>query len=198
MIKLLYGNFDVEIKCILIKITMNRSDFNEQSNAYQSGLTCLSMICRHYGRYIDLTATSPQKISLEESLQQVSNKAGELGLSSVIGYLPVAKLSKVTLPCILYWENKYFVVLRKVKHKSYYIADPIKGITKYNEADMKRYWICSRQNNDEKGIAIFVKPTEDLYKQSNAINHTSHSSHIMRCVKKIILWIKNNFKFYML
>lgn len=187
MIKLLYGNFDVEIKCILIKITMNRSDFIEQSNAYQSGLTCLSMICRHYGRYIDLTATSPQKISLDESLQQVSNKAGELGLSSVIGYLPVAKLSKVTLPCILYWENKYFVVLRKVKHKSYYIADPIKGITKYNEADMKRYWICSRQEDyEDKGRAIFIKPSDEFYSQAEAQNQLIKENSIWRYIKNLL------------
>ena len=88
---------------------MNRFDFIEQSNAYQSGLTCLSMICRHYGRYIDLKATSTQEMSPEESLQQVSNQAEKLGLSSIIGYLPVAKLSKVTLPCILYWDNKWFI-----------------------------------------------------------------------------------------
>lgn len=169
---------------------MNRFDFIEQSNAYQSGLTCLSMICRHYGRYIDLTATTTQEMSIEESLQQVSNKAGKLGLSSVIGYLPVAKLSKVTLPCILYWDNKYYVVLRKVKRNCYYINDPNKGLIRYNEADIKRHWINSRQNNQEKGIAIFVKPTEEFYKQSDAINHTSHSSHIMRCVMKIILWVK--------
>lgn len=190
MIKLLYGNFDVEIKCILIKITMNRFDFIEQSNAYQSGLTCLSMICRHYGRYIDLTATSPQKISLEESLQQVSNKAGELGLSSVIGYLPVAKLSKVTLPCILYWENKYFVVLRKVKHKSYYIADPIKGITKYNEADMKRYWICSRYDNEEKGTAIFIKPSDEFYEQAEAQDQLIQENSIWRYIKHLFSWKK--------
>ena len=101
---------------------MNRFASIEQSSAYQSGLTCLLMICRHYGRYIDLTATTTQKMSIEESLQQVSNKAEKLGLSSVIGYLPVAKLSKVTLPCILYWDNKYYVVLRKVKHNCYYIV----------------------------------------------------------------------------
>ncbi|MBR5491589.1 MAG: hypothetical protein IKV77_00490 [Alistipes sp.] len=177
---------------------MNRFNFIKQCSSYQSGLTCLSMICRYYGRHIDLKATSTKEMSLEESLQQVSNQAEKLGLSSVIGYLPVAKLSKVTLPCILYWDNEYYVVLRKVKRNCYYINDPIKGLIRYSEADIKQHWIDSRQNNDEKGIAIFVKPTEDFYKQSNAINHTSHSSHIMRCVKKIILWIKNNFKFYML
>lgn len=188
MIKLLYGNFDIEIKCILIKITMNRFDFIEQSNAYQSGLTCLSMICRHYGRYIDLKATSTQEMSPEASLQQVSNQAEKLGLSSVIGYLPVAKLSKVTLPCILYWDNKYYVVLSKVKRKSYYIADPIKGITKYNEADMKRHWICSRQDNEEKGAAIFIKSSDEFYKQAEAQDQLTQENSIWGYIKRVLLW----------
>ena len=169
---------------------MNRFDFIEQSNAYQSGLTCLSMICRDYGRYIDLKATSTQEMSPEESLQQVSNQAEKLGLSSIIGYLPVAKLSKVTLPCILYWDNKYYVVLSKVKRKSYYIADPIKGITKYNEADMKRHWICSRQDNEEKGAAIFIKPSDEFYKQAEAQDQLTQENSIWRYIKHLFSWKK--------
>lgn len=186
MIKLLYGNFDVEIKCILIKITMNRFDFIEQSNAYQSGLTCLSMICRHYGRYIDLTATTTQEMSIEESLLQIFNKAEKLGLNSIIGYLPLAKLGKITLPCILYWDNKYYVVLRKVKRKSYYIADPIKGITKYNEADMKRHWICFRYDNEEKGTAIFIKPSDEFYEQAEAQDQLIQENSIWRYIKNLV------------
>lgn len=169
---------------------MNRFDFIEQSNAYQSGLTCLSMICRYYGRHIDLKATSTKEMSLEESLQQVSNEAEKLGLSSVIGYLPVAKLSKVTLPCLLYWDNEYYVVLRKVKHKYYYIADPIKGLIKYSETDIKRHWICMRQDNEEKGIAIFLKTSDVFYKQAKVLNEFQVENHILRYIKRILSWGK--------
>ena len=96
---------------------MNRFDYIEQSSSYQSGLTCLSIICHHYGRHINLTTTSNQEMSPEESLQQVSNKAGKLGLNSVIGYLPVTKLSRITVPCILYWDNEYFVGAHSHSHK---------------------------------------------------------------------------------
>lgn len=167
---------------------MNRFDSIEQSSIYQSGLTCLSMICRYYGRHIDLKATSTKEMSLEESLQQVSNKAGDLGLSSVIGYLPVAKLSKVTLPCLLYWENKYYVILRKVKRNCYYINDPNKGLIRYNEADIKQHWINSRQNNQEKGITIFVKPTEEFYKQAEVHNQIIKENSIWRYIKHLFSW----------
>ena len=100
---------------------MNRFDFIERSSACQSGLTCLSMICRYYGRHVNLTASSSHYKSVEESLEQVSSNAEKLGLSSVIGYLPVTKLSKVTLPCLMYWDDKYYVILHKVKFNTYYV-----------------------------------------------------------------------------
>ena len=134
-------------------------------------------------------------MSPEESLQQVSNNAGELGLNSVIGYLPVAKLSRITPPCILYWENQYYVVLRKIKRKSYYITDPIQGITKYNEADMKRLWICSRQeDSEENGRAIFIKPSDKFYKQSEAHNQLINENSIWRYIKNLVCGKNKIFK----
>lgn len=165
---------------------MNRFGFIERSSAHHSGLTCLSMICRHYNRQIDLTATSTQEMSLTENLLLVSNKAEELGLSSVIGYLPIAKCSKITLPCILYWDNEYYVILRKVKHKSYYIADPIKGFIKYNETDMRIHWICSREDNEEKGTAIFIKPTDEFYRQAEARNQLIKENSIWKYIKNLL------------
>ena len=76
------------------------------------------MICRYYGRHVELATM----LRVEESLQEVSNNAEKLGLNCIIGYLPLKKLGKVTLPCLLYWDNEYYVVLRRVKHKSYYIT----------------------------------------------------------------------------
>ena len=167
---------------------MNRFDFIEQSIINQSGLTCLSMICRYYGRHVNLTATSSQLKSVKDSLEQVSNNAEKLGLSSVIGYLPVSKLSKITLPCLLYWENEYFVVLRKVKRKYYYIADPIEGLIYYNEVDMKLHWICSRQDKEEKGIAIFIKPSDEIYRQAEAQNQLIKDNSIWRYIKHLFFW----------
>ena len=157
----------------------------KQTSACQSGLICLSMICRYYGRHVELATM----LSVEDSLQEVSNNAEKLGLNSIIGYLPLKKLGKVTLPCLLYWDNEYYVVLRRVKHKSYYIADPRKGATKYNETDMKRHWICSRQeDNEEKGRAIFLKPSDEFYKQAEVHNQIIKENSIWRYIQHLFSW----------
>lgn len=165
---------------------MNRFDSIEQSSIYQSGLTCLSMICRYYGRHIDLKATSTKEMSLEESLQQVSNKAGDLGLSSVIGYLPVAKLSKVTLPCLMYWDDKYYAILHKVKFNTYYVADPTKGLIKYSQAEVKQHCVNSHIANEEKVLAVFIKPTDEFYKQAEAQNQLIKENSIWRYIKHLL------------
>jgi len=125
-------------------------------------------------------------LSVEDSLQEVSNNAEKLGLNSIIGYLPLAKLGKVTLPCLLYWDDEYYVVLRKVKRNVYYIADPRKGFTKCKETDMKRHWICSCQDNDEKGAAIFIKPSDEFYRQAEAQNQLIKENPIKRYFKNLL------------
>lgn len=154
----------------------------KQTSACQSGLICLSMICRYYGRHVELATM----LSVEDSLQEVSNNAEKLGLNSIIGYLPLAKLGKVTLPCLLYWDDEYYVVLRKVKRNVYYIADPRKGFTKCKETDMKRHWICSCQDNDEKGAAIFTKPSDEFYRQAEAQNQLIKENPIKRYFKNLL------------
>lgn len=165
---------------------MDRFGFIKHSNICQSGLTCLSMICRYYDRQVDLPAIFSQAMSVEESLQEITDNAGKLGLSSVVGYLPLAKLSKVTLPCLLYWDNEYYVVLRKVKHGSYYIADPVKGLIKCSEIDVKQHWSRSQDNNEEKGIAVFIKTTEEFYKQAEKQNQLIKENPIRRYIKYLL------------
>lgn len=169
---------------------MNRFDFIERSSVCQSGLTCLSMICRYYGRQVNLTASSSHYKSVEESLDQVSSNAEKLGLSCVVGYLPLAKLSKVTLPCLIYWDDKYYVILHKVKFNTYYVADPTKGLIKYNQAEVKRYCVNSHITNEDKIVAVFIKPTDEFYKQAEAQNQLIKGNSIWRYIKHLFSWEK--------
>ena len=68
------------------------------------------------------------------------------------------------LPCILHWNQNHFVVLYKVKKgKKFYVADPGKGLVKYNLEEFKNHWISTRSNGEEKGIAMFLEPTPAFY-----------------------------------
>lgn len=94
----------------------------------------------------------------------ISEAANEIGLHSVCTRATVEELSKVSLPCILHWNQNHFVVLYKVKRgKKFYIADPGKGLITYNIDEFKSHWISTRSNGEEKGVAMFLQTTPLFY-----------------------------------
>lgn len=56
------------------------------------------------------------------------------------------------------------MVLYKVKKgRKFYVADPAKGLVKYNIEEFKNHCISTRSNGEEKGIAMFLEPTPVFY-----------------------------------
>ena len=109
----------------------------KQYDSMQCGMVCLQMVSEHYG-------------------QTHSVKKYPFFVHRELSYLP--------LPCILHWNQNHFVVLYKVKKgKKFYVADPGKGLVKYNLEEFKIHWISTRSNGEEKGIAMFLEPTPVFY-----------------------------------
>ena len=58
------------------------------------------------------------------------------------------------------------MVLYKVKkRKTFYIADPAKGLVKYNLEEFKKHWVSTQSDGEEKGIAMFLEPTPAFYEK---------------------------------
>ena len=56
--------------------------------------------------------------------------------------------------------------LHKVKKEmKFYIADPAKGLVKYNLEEFKKHWISTQSGGEEKGIAMFLEPTPAFYEK---------------------------------
>lgn len=131
----------------------------------QCGIACLAMICRYYGKNLSLARLSEICPVTHEgvSLLSISDAAEQLGLQTVCGYLSDKELSKATLPCILHWNQNHFVVLYRIKNGTYYIADPGKGLRRYDQAEFESYWICMQHENERKGVVMLAKATERFY-----------------------------------
>ena len=130
------------------------------------GITCLQMVCKHFGREISLRTLSKLCVATSEgvSMLGVNEAANKLGLRTMCARTDFDTLSKATLPCVLHWDQNHFVVLYKVKKgKKFYVADPGKGLVKYNLEEFKSHWISTRSNGEEKGIAMFLEPTPAFY-----------------------------------
>lgn len=91
-----------------------------QLDAMDCGPTCLRMIAKHYGRhYTAQTLRERSQISREGvSMLGISEAAEMLGFRTVGVRLSILKLvEEVTLPAIIHWNQKHFVVLYSVEER---------------------------------------------------------------------------------
>lgn len=144
----------------------------------QCGIASLAMVCYHFGLHCPIVRMAELCPATTEgvSLQGLSETAKKLGLEAICVKSTIESLEDGPLPAILYWDQKHFVVLYKVKNgKKFYVADPAKGNCKYSINDMEKYWININSNNLGKGIAMFLKPS----KKFNDIKHQYNSQDVV-------------------
>ena len=140
-----------------------------QRDAMQCGVACLAMISCHLGKKISLTEVSNycHARTTGVSLKSISDGAKAIGLNSWASCISVDKLSHGDKPCILHWNQKHFVVLYKVKDgKVFYVADPGKGLIRYNREEFERHWVSTKGNGQHMGIAMFFEPTSGFYEKN--------------------------------
>ena len=140
----------------------------KQADSMQCGAACLTMICRFYGnhiKYTDVTQICVATISgiTVEGIEKAAKRIGFLANSYLV---TIQSLSKINNPSILHWNQNHFVVLYKVKKgKTFYIADPGKGLIKYTLEEFKKHWVSTESEGEEKGIAMFLEPTPAFYEK---------------------------------
>ena len=155
---------------ICIKTRDMKFPFYRQLDGMDCGPTCLRMIARYYGKKF-----SVQQLRENSYIQRtgvnllgISEAAESIGLRTTGIRTTIDKLKQQSkLPCILHWNQMHFVVLYKIeraKGKTYFhIADPSYGLLKYEEEELKKCWISTRQGGVEKGIAMLVETTPQFY-----------------------------------
>ncbi len=137
----------------------------------QCGLACLQMICDFFGTNYSLETISRYCFATTEgtSLRSINEAALKLGFHTIIGKVTVSQLKEASLPCILYWNQKHFIILYDIKRRKkksiYDIADPSKGLLKYTEEEFEENWLNTFVKNEEAGIALFLQPTPAFYEK---------------------------------
>ena len=144
---------------------MKHIRFLHQYDSMQCGITCLQMICEYYGKRYSLSFLEKLCTPTTEgiSLLGLSKAANYLGFDTICTQIDITNLSKYPLPCILHWNQNHFVILYKIRRdKRFYIADPSKGLIKYNLEEFKSHWISTRLKDKEQGIAMLCSTTKLL------------------------------------
>lgn len=144
----------------------------KQHDSMQCGVACLAMICNHFGReygleYLDgLCHSNADGVSM----LSIAKVAESVGLQTLTAITSIDSLSGMQLPCILHWNQNHFVVLHKVSGngKYFHIADPGKGLIRYDRKEFESHWVSHTMDGKPCGIAMLLTPTEDFNTHSGA------------------------------
>lgn len=150
-----------------------------QHDSMQCGIACLQMICKHFGKKFSLDFLSKLCFATNEgvSLLGINDAANKLGLKTLCVKASMNELDQISLPAILHWNQKHFVVLYKIKKgRKYYIADPGKGLTTHTNKEMQEHWLST----NSKGVAMMLEPTPHFYDTKNASGVGEKEIHSFR------------------
>ena len=137
-----------------------------QLDAVDCGPTCLRMIAKHYSRSYSVQYLREQAFITREgvSMLGISDAAERIGFRTMGVKITLDQLRmEAPLPCILHWNQNHFVVLYKVKNRSYYIADPASQKLVYEEAELARCWCSTVTEGKDTGAALLFEPGPDFY-----------------------------------
>jgi len=138
----------------------------KQADSKDCGPTCLKIIAKYYGKTINIKELRKITETTREgsNLLFLSDAAEKIGFRTLGTKLSLDKLKEVSLPCILHWNKKHYVILYKIKKKIYYISDPSFGLIEYDSTDFSKLWIGNNAGmQTEEGIALLMEPTSKFF-----------------------------------
>jgi ATP-binding cassette subfamily B protein len=145
---------------------MSRFPFYLQLDQMDCGPTCLRMIAKYYKRSIsieklrDLSETT----RAGSSMLGLSNSAEKIGFKSLGVKIDFNSLvESAPLPCIVFWNERHFVIVYKIKKGLVYVADPAHGLLVFKKREFIDNWIGKHaKENTEEGIVLLLDPTPKL------------------------------------
>lgn len=141
----------------------------KQPNIIDSGLVCLKILSKYYGKDFSMKYLQEKVHNIDEknSLKEIVEACEQLGLKNLPIKISFQDLvEKIPMPCIINWSSSYFVVLYKIENDIVYISDPQLGLFQYS----KEEFIYSWAKNDEKGVVLVIETTHDFYKNNETIS----------------------------
>jgi len=143
---------------------MLRIDFQHvaQFDGMDCGPSCLKAIAKFHGREIPLhTIRHLSYLNIEGiSLGGISSAASAIGLDSFCVQIAWEELqSNFTVPCIIHWQQKHFIVVYRITKHHIHISDPAKGNYKLELTEFLNGWLLDRK----EGVVAFLEPNSQFW-----------------------------------
>lgn len=106
----------------------------------ECGLCCIAMLSRYYGKYMDLndlrSYLNPGRDGISFGKLVEILEWQDFECKTYKGNAEI--LEQIKVPIIIYWENKHYAILEKVKNDVFYVVDPALGRIKYSRSDFEK------------------------------------------------------------
>jgi ATP-binding cassette subfamily B protein len=129
--------------------------FYAQQSASDCGCACLVMIARHWGKRLAVNRVRDiANVNRNgASLRSLAAAAENIGFASKPVKASFDKLAQQSLPAIVHWEGKHYIVVYEINQKYVIVCDPAIGQIKIPHAEFKEKWTA---------YALLLQPTLGL------------------------------------
>jgi ATP-binding cassette subfamily B protein len=144
--------------------------FVKQFDAMDCGPACLKMIAGYYKKNFSLDFLRKRCYITREgvSFLGLSEAADSIGFKTLGARVPFDILAgKITLPCIVHWQQKHFVVVYKIKKDKVWVADPASGLIRYSKDEFEKGWANSLSEGKKTGLVLIAEPTPSLFEEED-------------------------------
>jgi ATP-binding cassette, subfamily B, bacterial CvaB/MchF/RaxB len=146
-----------------------------QVEASECGLACLTMLANYHGHYLDLASLRRRypTSSAGTSLTSLIEIASALNLESRAVRVSVEDIASLTLPAMLHWEMRHFVVLSKMTTRGVKIIDPAVGEKSLTWNDFRAKF---------SGTALEIRKAANFVAQKETVrlNHSLYTRQFFR------------------
>ena len=129
--------------------------FYAQQSASDCGAACLVMIARHWGKRLAVNRVRDiANVNRNgASLRSLAAAAESIGFASKPVQASLDKLAQQSLPAIVHWEGKHYIVVYEINKTRVIVCDPAIGQRSITHGEFKEKWT---------GYALLLQPTIEL------------------------------------
>lgn len=144
----------VQVKQLWQRMTQ-RYPFFAQQSVSDCGAACLVMVGRYWGKNCNINRLRDMANVNRNgsSLKGLAAAAESIGFSSRPVKASLNKLAQQTLPAIVHWEGKHYIVVYKVTRDRVIVADPAIGLRCLTHAQFQDGWT---------GYTLLLQPTANF------------------------------------
>jgi ATP-binding cassette, subfamily B, bacterial len=139
--------------------------FYKQPDQMDCGPSCLRMISKYYGKNFSIQRLREMCAINREgvSMLGISETAEKIGFRTLACRLALEDIHEIDMPAILHWNQNHYVVLHKIKNNTFFVADPAKGLIKYNRVELAKHWLSIHDGDTSEGIVLMLSPSPQFY-----------------------------------